>query len=127
MNNTELRQIFNANKDSSIWGESFWRRKYEIEIKPFFKMAKSASNESRLRLLHFKILHNIYPTNILLHKMKIKASNHCKHCGKTDYVEHFFFHCGKLAGFWKLVAHSVQRITGIDMNIDEKMAFHKEI
>ena len=36
MNNTELRQIY---KDSSIWGESFWRRKYEIEIKPFFKMA----------------------------------------------------------------------------------------
>ena len=54
--------------------------------------------------------------------MKIKASNHCEHCGKTDYIEHFFFHCGKLAGFWKLVAHSVQRITGIDMNIDEKMA-----
>ena len=63
----------------------------------------TASKESRLRLLYFKILNNIYPTNILLSKMKIKTSDKCEYCKTHDLIEHFFFHCKRLEGFWKCV------------------------
>ena len=81
----------------------------------------TACEESRLRLLHFKILHNIYLTNILLCKMKIKASDKCKYCKAHDFIEHFFFHFKSLEGFWKCVEQYIflkqQKII-----IDEKVA-----
>ena len=63
----------------------------------------TASKESRLRLLHFKILHNFYPTNIRLSKMKIKTSDKCEYCKTYDFIEHFLFHCKRLQRSWKCV------------------------
>ena len=65
------------------------------------------TNESRLRLLHFKIMQNIYPTNIMLVKMKIKNSTQCEHCGVIDYIEHFFVECKKVAPFWKFIMNKI--------------------
>ena len=78
-------------------------KKYSIDIQNYFVKAMIASKESRLRLLHFKILHNIYPTNILLSKMKTKTSDRCEYCKTHDFIEHFFFYCKRLEGFWKCV------------------------
>ena len=38
------------------------------------------------------------PSNILLHKMKIKNTDNCDYCGAVDYVEHMFIHCPRLRG-----------------------------
>ena len=62
------------------------------------------------------------PTNILLHKMKIKNNDKCEYCGTRDFIEHFFFHCNKLSGFWTLVAHNVHRLASVSIAIDEKTA-----
>ena len=36
-------------------------------------------------------MHNIYPTNILLSKMKVKENNKCSYCTDIiDVIEHFF-------------------------------------
>ena len=54
-------------------------------------------------VLHWKILHNIYPTNIL-HRMGISENRNCKFCtDEIDYIEYFFWSCGKINLTWKKV------------------------
>ena len=50
------------------------------------------TKETRLQVLQWKRLHNIYPTNTLLCKMKVKDDQMCSCCyDVVDYIEHFFF------------------------------------
>ena len=83
----------------------FWQGKFDIVLdKTFWNIAIKSTTESRLRELHWKVLHNIFPTNILLQKMGITNSNKCSSCiTEIDYVEHFFFHCKKIKVLWKYV------------------------
>ena len=61
-------------------------------------MGWKASKESRIPILHLKILHNIYPTNIPL-------DNGNTECGKYEYFNiHVLielFHCKRLEDFWE--------------------------
>ena len=59
-----------------------------------------ATKEIRLRELHWKVMNNIFPTNILLHKMKIKENNLCDLCGREDFIDHVFVHCEKIQSIW---------------------------
>lgn len=43
--------------------------------------------------LWFQIIHDIYPTAEHLHRLKIKTTAMCEHCGKTDTVTHRFDQC----------------------------------
>ena len=49
--------------------------KMNAKIEDYFSIAHESTKESRLRLLHFKFIHNIYPTNILLNKMAHSLDN----------------------------------------------------
>ena len=87
---------------------SFWQRKYPFIFvdQRLFSMAFIATKEVRLRVLQWKILHNIYPTSILLQKMKIRDSSNCKYCPSTrDFIEHFFCNCPKTLEIWAKVEH----------------------
>ena len=98
------KKISDCTKTSSC-STSFWKRKfnYDIDEDEWFISFRS-SNETRLRVLQWKILHNIYPTNILLSKMKITESNLCSYCSNSvDFIEHFFFQCPKTNIFWKYI------------------------
>ena len=101
--NKELRKLLNEKHHSRLWCLDMWQRKFGKDVSANLGIAQDATTESRLRLLHFKIIHKIYPTNILLHKMGIKSSDNCEECQTKDYMEHFFFHCKKLNGFWQHV------------------------
>ena len=102
LSNVILRQkLIGGNVETC--GRNFWLRKTGFDINPNYKMANFATKESRLRLLHFKILHNIYPSNILLRKMGIKDSDLCDFCKERDVVEHMFINCKLLEGFWSMV------------------------
>ena len=51
----------------------FWHRKFGTEIdKHIWSLPSLVTKETRLRVLQWKLLHNIYPTNILLCKMKVR-------------------------------------------------------
>ena len=113
--NKMLRNLFKGS--SQICSIAFWKRKLMTDISPYFVIAKNSSKESRLRLLHLKILHNIWPTNILLSKMKIKETNKCDYCQDTDFIEHFFYNCKKLQGFWEHVAKTIEGEIGININL----------
>ena len=89
--NKQLRSHIVKQRHCDITGVCFWKRKYNVDVTPFFKSGYEACKESRLRLLNFKILHNIYPTNILLNKMKIKRTPLCEICKEMDFVEKNLF------------------------------------
>ena len=113
---SEIRKIINEIKNTTICSKNFWQRKYDIDITKHFSIAKQTTTETRLKVLHFKILHNIYPTNIILHKMKIKENHLCETCLETDYLEHFFVECKLVKEFWKSMTSLIQR--DINKNID---------
>ena len=87
----------------TICGRNFWMNKFNVDINYKYNLAHECCLESRLRLLHFKILHNCFPTNILLNRMKISNSELCEHCKVPDYIEHFFVNCKRLTGYWEHV------------------------
>ena len=49
--------------------------------------------ESRLKLLHFEFVHNIYQTNVLPEKHGMRETNKCTECQETDYSECTFDQC----------------------------------
>ena len=111
----ELTEI----KYSTPCCEQFWNNKFGIRIEAEqWELARNTTGESRLRELHFKIMHNIYPTNILLHKMGISANNKCTYCtGEVDYLEHFFYDCKQIKSVWKCVEDMFYKMYGISMSV----------
>ena len=89
---------------------SAWKRKLSFDIIPHFAIAKISTKETKLRGLHFKILHRIFPCNFLLHKMKIKPSPLCESCSCFDTIEHFFYECKRLTCFWEMIEGFLQVI-----------------
>ena len=103
--------------------ENFWSHKFEITIdKSYWELASKATKESRLRELQWKILHNIYPTNILLFKMGIRSDIRCTYCNEIDYVEHFFFNCFKINQIWSYVENAFFDKFDIRLSISESEA-----
>lgn len=91
---------------------NFWTQKGEEFNSDYWMIPIKCTQEVRLRVLQWKIIHNIYPTNILLQKMKIVESNKCNTCKEVDYSEHFFFHCERVKGIWKEIETLILHTTG---------------
>ena len=49
--------------------------------------------------------------------MKIKETNKCDYCQDTDFIEHLFYNCKKLQGFWEHVAKTIEGEIGININL----------
>ena len=122
LSNKEIRNTIIKSKNMPVCSIGFWKRKFGIDVERYFGNAIRACKETRLRLLHFKILHNIYPTNILLRKMKIKNTDMCGFCNTHDFIEHFFFHCKRLENFWKEIEQYIMVMTGTKITINERNA-----
>ena len=78
----------------------------------------SVCKEIKLIEIQWKILHRIYPTNILLKKMNIKQTDICEFCEQNDLdtLEHFFYHCSKINQLWENVGNEIH------VKINEKYA-----
>ena len=101
---------------------AFWGRKFpnfnvdsRVFLSPF-----SASKESRLRVLQWKITHNIFPTNILSYKMRKSDSSDCSFCGERDFIEHFFCSNAIVRPLWSLVENEMNRMFGIDIELSDQ-------
>ena len=91
--------------DSVPCANGFWSRKFGLETDEHIRSIPSlVTKETRLPVLQWKILHNIYPTNILLCKMKVRDDRMCPYCNDVvDYIEHFFFDCPAIKKFWNYI------------------------
>ena len=61
-----------------------------------FRMTK----ETKLNIFQFKLIHNILPHKVLLHKMKIVDSALCADCGGQETLRHLLVSCPSLRVFW---------------------------
>jgi len=95
-------------------GEQFWKRKLDFDFdKHVWLMARNVTKEVRLCELQWKINHNIYPTNIILQKMKVCQTNTCDFCpNEIDFMEHFFFSCAQTKPLWAHVENRLAAETG---------------
>ena len=94
-----LKQISTIETPSA---QNFWTRKFQMSVpKDMWSIPWRTTKETRLRALQFKILHNIYPTNILLEKMGIAPNSLCQICKVQDFTEHFFAECTAVKLMWK--------------------------
>ncbi len=93
---------------------NFWLQKLNITVdETIWQIPSKSTKETRLKELQWKILHNIYPTNILLHKMKIVDNNKCSYCiQEIDYLEHLFYSCPLVKSFWKRFEAYLRGIIG---------------
>ena len=98
--------------DSVPCAKGFWSRKFGLEIdEHIWSIPSLVTKETRLRVLQWKILHNIYPTNILLCKMKVRDDQMCSYCNDVvDYIEHFFFDCPTIKKFWNYMEYYLEHI-----------------
>ena len=76
--------------------------------------------ETRLKVLAWKVLHNIYPTGISLSKMGLSSEN-CKYCNVLDTLEHFFFFCIKVKPLWNAIQSDIQAHLNKHININERI------
>ena len=90
--------------------QSYWQRLLNVDVASYFRVAKQATTEIKLRNLHFRVIHNIYPTNLLLHRMKIKSSPLCNFCNELDHIAHMFFFCPQLKQFWEMISSLINII-----------------
>ena len=90
LTNKMIRNIFDKLKNHGICAAKFRKQKNECEyIEDYFSTAhKKSAKESQLRLLHFKFIQNIYPTNILLNKMGLATTNKCPWSTEIDYIKY---------------------------------------
>ncbi|XP_035699761.1 uncharacterized protein LOC118432322 [Branchiostoma floridae] len=89
--------------------QNFWEKRFpmydfrSISWHVLWKSPFLTTKEPKLISLQWKILHNIYPTKILLHKMRIVENNKCIFCDIIEYIEHFFFDCKIVKPLWDYV------------------------
>ena len=97
----------------------FWENKLGFDLKEeIWQTAWKTTKETRLLVLQWKILHNIYPTNIMLSKMKVRENDKCTYCPETiDYIEHFFCECPVVINFWKSVEQKLFNETGLRVEL----------
>ena len=122
--NKMIRAKINSLKYSRPCSVAFWEKKFNIEYdRKMWKIPMRCTKEIRLQCLQWKILHNIYPTSIMLYKMKLRETTNCPYCPyETDFIEHFFFTCKKCVPSWKHVENILNVFLGQRVNIDVKMA-----
>ena len=118
----DFRAAICSQKYSPPCAALFWSNKYGLEINKYvWNIPRGCTKETRLRVLQWKILQNIYPTNIMLCKMKIRDNRKCSYCSnEIDYIEHFFFHCPIVKSFWKNVRQHI--IITFDKKIEISVA-----
>ena len=94
-----LMRLIKVNERSFIL--NMWKRKFDIDIEnEHWLVPTLATRETRLRILQWKCLHNIYPTNVHLFKMKLKNTETCEWCEEIDHSDHAFFYCNKMKPLW---------------------------
>ena len=129
-----FREIITNYNKSEPCSKHFWKRKFDYEVtKHDWQLSIQTTKEIRLRVLQWKLLHNIYPTNIMLHKMKVTNNEFCSYCDRiTDFIEHFFFQCPVVKHFWKDVQNMILAKHKVKVNLNEidvifGLQNHKEV
>ena len=115
LNNQKQRKLLTGYKSTNnICGYKFWSNHLKVDILPHYISTIINLKEIKMRWLIFRIFHNIFPTNILQNKYKMKESDKCI-CGEKDYIDHYFVNCNLLADYWRHVKNHILSITDFSL------------
>ena len=119
----QFRIVLSSLSSSIPCAVQFWNHKFGLDVnETVWNTPRLCTSETRLRVLQWKILHNIYPTNIMLNKMKLRNDQKCSYCNdETDYIEHFFFLCPVVKPLWNSVEQYVYINYNVKINISESI------
>ena len=115
-----VRNILASNMYVEPVCQEYWKRKYqnhEFHWSVIWENIPKIVKEARLITLNWKILNNIYPTNILLNRMGKKESSKCNVCEIEDTLEHFFFSCKKISKVWNEIKSIIYQRIGKNINL----------
>ena len=119
LNNKNIRNLLVKKTSHQPKCVELWVRKLNYDVTSHFMVAHKTTKEGRLRSLQYKIIHHIYPTNILLHKMGIKNSDTCSDCMLyIDSYSHFFYNCHTLTSFWRYVETLICIVAGENLSLN---------
>lgn len=82
----------NGIDDVRVTNATEWR---EICARTF-----SATRETKLQSLQFKVINRIVPCGVHLKQLRIRETEECPLCLHRDSIVHFFFHCPVVQTFW---------------------------
>ena len=102
--------------------KELWRELYQIEENDpeIWCLPRECCSETKLLELQWKILHNVYPTGVLLNKMNIKVNNLCEVCGEVDTVVHFFVTCDMIIPVWEEANKMITSYIGKPYKLSER-------
>ena len=104
--------------------QKFWEKRFRISLnwKVIWTLSVFCCGEARLQTLQWKILHNIYPTSILLHKIGVRENSSCNMCnmGLVDSIEHFFAICGSVRPLWNNIKQFCYRKYIVEIDFTEE-------
>ena len=64
------------------------------------------TNESKLRVFQFKLLHRKLATNCFLFKIGIKSNDQCSFCKESsETLLHLFWECSSVKSFWNEISN----------------------
>ena len=71
-----------------------------------YTLAFLCTNESKLRVFQFKLLHRKLATNYFLFKIGIKSSDQCSFCKESsETLLHLFWECPFVKSFWSEISN----------------------
>ena len=84
-----------------------------------FLLPRLSTRNNVLKEFQFKILHRYLPTNALLFKMKMIASNKCTFCNLyEENITHLLYECFHVKNVWLLIQQVLLRITNKQVLLD---------
>ena len=87
---------------NKIWSTADWNTVWKnIHFTPVPGRTKGVWN---------KVIHDILPTNVRLHKIRISPTDKCNTCGMHDTIQHRLVECGEGPQIWQWTTQKVALI-----------------
>ncbi len=115
---TWLKTELNTNRCKEI----YWEVKYgtEIDWRCTWALPFRIKLDPKCCEIHWKIVHRIYPSKVLLFKMGIEQDNICKHCAQIDFIDHFFVTCKLVRPLWSHIESIFNSLHGRVIHLTER-------
>ena len=112
------KMMFLTKKNLAPTARKYWEEKHEIILdEESWIMPFKCTKEVKLQNIQYKVNHNIFPTAILLNKMKIKQTDLCTECNEKETAIHFFFECSVSKPIWTEIEKIIKANTGVNIKL----------
>ncbi len=100
--NKDIRQVFNEKNRVIPKGTFYWNSILrDVNWRKAWLLPYKCCISNKVREIHLKILHKIYPTNMLLSKC-MDIGKECSFCNSgEESLCHMFVDCQSVQSFWK--------------------------